>query len=84
MHIWIYKWTNLCNALIKKFRNVELYAISFTAYDGKISYNCGTGEETFEIKDFYPYNEEEKNYKDLIDCRVQINEKTVMINHTNF
>ena len=66
---------SFCNALIKKFKNVDLYRISFGAYNGEISYNCGDEEKTFKPKDFYPITEEEKVYKDEIDCNVQEDEK---------
>ena len=66
---------NACFALLKKIRNVELYSFALGVYDGKINYNCGDGEENFDIKNFYPSNEEEKVYKDQIDCSVQSGEK---------
>ena len=66
---------SFCNILNKKFKNVELYRLSIGAYNGEISYNCGDEEKTFELKDFYPITEEEKVYKDEIDCNVLEDEK---------
>lgn len=66
---------NMCFDLIKKYKNVELYSISLSSYEGKIKYNCGDGEETFEKNNFYPSNEEEKMNKDYIECGIEHEEK---------
>ena len=57
-----------------KYENIELYGISIPVFDGKLKYDCGDGEQIFDREKYNPSNEEEKMYKDNIDCSNQFEE----------
>lgn len=66
--------TSICYDLIEKYENIELYGISIPVFDGKLKYDCGDGEQIFDREKYNPSNEEEKMYKDNIDCSNQFEE----------
>ena len=69
---------SMCYDLIKNYKNIELYGISLDKFGGKLRYNCGDGEETFDREKYNPSDEEEKMNKDFIDCRVQFEENNCL------
>jgi hypothetical protein len=60
--------TSNCYDLIKNYENAELYGISLPTFDGKLKYDCGDGEQTFDREKYNPSNEDEKMFKDHTDC----------------
>lgn len=65
----------MCIPLNKNLKDLELYFLSNGTIERTLKYNCGNGEETFNKKNFYPSNEEEKNSYDIVECQFETNEK---------
>jgi hypothetical protein len=66
--------TSVCYDLIENYENVELYGLSIPVFDGQLKYDCGDGEKTFDREKYNPSDEEEKMYKDHLDCSNQFEE----------
>jgi hypothetical protein len=66
--------TSVCYDLIENYENIELYGLSLNVFDGKLKYDCGDGEQIFDREKYNPSNEEEKMYRDNIDCSNQFEE----------
>lgn len=67
---------SMCSLLTKIGKNVGLYTMSLQSLDGKVKYDCGDGEESFNSKDFVPKTDYEKQNKDMADCGTATDEKT--------
>lgn len=64
-----------CRLFTKNLKNYFLYDYSFDAINGTIKYDCGDGEQTFTSKDYIPIEENDKLYKDIVDCNQVSDEK---------
>jgi len=56
------------------FNNYNLYANVINIVEGKVTYDCGDGEKTFDPKIYSPQKQQYKLLKDKLDCRYQNNE----------
>ena len=69
---------NFCSLMTEDedFNNLNLYsnAILISHDKGKVTYDCGDGEKTFDPKKYIPQKQQYKSIKDLIDGRFQNNE----------
>lgn len=64
-----------CDVLKESSLVVDLYSKSLLTVDGKVSYDCGNGVNSFSSSDFFPTNEKEQRAKDIADCNVEYTEK---------
>jgi hypothetical protein len=64
-----------CTVLKEKSLLADLYSTALLTVDGKVSYDCGSGEKSFSASDFFPTNENEQMTKDILDCNVEYTEK---------
>jgi len=64
-----------CDVLKDNNLVVDLYSRALSTVDGKVSYDCGSGEKSFSASDFFPTNEKEQRAKDIVDCNVEFTEK---------
>lgn len=64
-----------CGILPKKLKIYYLYDYSFEAINTTLRYDCGDGEQNFIGKDYVPIEEDDKLFKDIIDCNLEIGEK---------
>ena len=68
---------NFCSLMTEDedFSNFNLYSnlILFNS-EGKVIYDCGDGEKSFDPKKYIPQKKEFKSFKDMFDCRSKNNE----------
>ena len=67
---------SVCSLLTKIGKNTQLYTMALQSLDGEVTYDCGDGEETFNVKDFAPMTDYEKLNKDMSDCGTAADEKS--------
>ena len=67
------KKQNLCSLLTgdEDYNNHFLYGSSIFSYNGKVTYDCGSGEKSFEGMKYSPKKQQYKLFKDLFDCQFQ-------------
>ena len=59
---------NRCEIIRDDLFYSSLYSSSLLTTDGRIDYNCGSGDNVFYPPDFNPKTEEDKYNKDMRDC----------------
>ena len=57
-----------CGVLLDNSREAYLYEIAQETVNKTLKYDCGSGEKTFNARNFNPKNEKDVLEKDLIDC----------------
>lgn len=67
---------NICSLLTgdEDFNKNYLYGSSIFSYDGKVTYDCGSGEKSFDGKIYSPKKKQYKLFKDMFDCQFQTTE----------
>jgi len=67
---------NLCSLLSgdEDFNKNYLYGSSVFSYGGKVTYDCGSGEKSFDGKTYSPKKKQYKLFKDMFDCQFQTTE----------
>jgi hypothetical protein len=58
----------MCEILLDNPRQAYLYEIALTKVNKTLKYDCGSGEKTFNARNFIPKTEKEEIEKDLVDC----------------
>ena len=58
------------------FNNYNLYANVINIFDGKVTYDCGDGEKSFDPKKYSPQKQQYKVLKDKFDCKFQNSESS--------
>jgi len=62
---------NLCSLLTgdEDFNKNYLYGSSVFSYGGKVTYDCGSGEKSFDGKTYNQKKKQYKLFKDMFDCQ---------------
>ena len=70
------KKQNLCSLMTgdEDYNSNYLYGSSIFSYDGKVTYDCGSGEKSFDGKKYSPKKQQYKLFKDMLDCQFQTTE----------
>jgi hypothetical protein len=59
---------DICGIVLDNQREASLYEMALITMNKTIKYDCGSGEQTFNARNYYPKNEKEEIDKDLVDC----------------
>jgi hypothetical protein len=70
------KKQNLCSLMTgdEDYNNNYLYGSTIFSYDGKVTYDCGNDEKSFDGKKYSPKKQQYKLLKDMLDCQFQTTE----------
>ena len=58
----------MCGIILDNPREAYLYEIALSTVNKTLKYDCGSGEKTFNARNFNPKNEKDVLEKDLVDC----------------
>ena len=70
------KKQNLCSLMTgdEDYNSNYLYGSTIFSYDGKVTYDCGNGEKSFDGKKYNPKKQQYKLFKDMFNCQFQTTE----------
>ena len=57
-----------CEIILDNTREAHLYEMSLSTVNKTLKYDCGSGEKTYNARNFNPKNESQMIEKDIVDC----------------